>query len=307
MSGNAILNEDYSALYQGDNLIQTTQTFTIDPGEYELEVYLASKNNPNLKTDRDIQITVTDEGEGYIINDSTLDLSIPFQDLYLEWTELDTSIKIGTLKALSIDNPSGNLLTWTLQGNAEDHKLSTLPFNVGTDNIQTTDNLIYFQAGQTESIALVQVYDGTELIKSSNLTIFSGSEENFELELEFPVIFESEADYRLIQLPLYHKLFDDIEETLLPLLGEMDEYSYLLYGFDPSLEEYLLADDPDISIGMGRSFWIGVAVGGELTIEGIGVGTDNLIQIELSEGWQMIGNPYLTTLQVKRHCLPRIW
>jgi hypothetical protein len=102
------------------------------------------------------------------------------------------------------------------------------------------------------------------------------------------------AVYRMVSIPL------EMEGTILGTLGDdlgvQDATRWRMFGYDDNAARYVaLPNDSIFSFDQGRAYWLISNESRTLDTgpaEGLSTPTDRPSEIELSPGWNMIGNPF---------------
>jgi len=146
--------------------------------------------------------------------------------------------------------------------------------------------------GFSSGITSITVSDASGQTLNLSATVYEATTANFKLDL--PPLTQA-SDYKMVTFPLNvssltgSELFDYLENDF----GTYGE-DYILYTYKDSHYEKL--NEISSAIGPGYGYWMGVLSSSNATISGASPSALGEFQIKLEEGWNLIGNPFSTSI-----------
>lgn len=119
--------------------------------------------------------------------------------------------------------------------------------------------------------------------------------------------YESEFSYLLMSFPYFLDGTSRREHLLSMLenkLGPMTDRTYLLWTYDNTLGTYVRLDRSTEEINIAQGFWVGSVYSNSFEISAEGPQSDEIVCIDLSPGWNLVGNPFMTAIPVANIHLP---
>ncbi len=142
--------------------------------------------------------------------------------------------------------------------------------------------------GESVGTASITVQDasGQEL----SLAVSSLSADVADFYVDIPAL-TSSLDYKMITFPFLvsslagSELFSELSSTF----GTYGE-DYILYAYQNG--NYEKMTDSSVNVGPGYAYWMGLLNSANVTVTGATSSQSGEVQVQLEEGWNMIGNPY---------------
>ena len=148
-----------------------------------------------------------------------------------------------------------------------------------------------------EGLAEVQVEDELGNTSSQFITVGPAIENNINYQLP---AYTSSLSYRLISFPYY--LDDEPELNLTSLLkkhlGTMSDTNYLVWGYDSANNKYIQLGE-GIAVSPGQAYWVASLHVLDRHLGEPGPQIDEIVPVNLTAGWNLIGNPYNQTISTQ--------
>ena len=182
-----------------------------------------------------------------------------------------------------------------------------------SDNLTVTvadNSIVLFNA---DSMSLEGVSVGETTI---TITDDQGNTETTTVRVRFPGFnsnnydlpqFVSGISYKLMSFP-YFLTESDRKAQLISLLadklGPMSDTSYLLWVYSNTSSSYVRLDESSKEIDIAKGFWVAALDSTSFELSAEGPRDDEMVSVYLEPGWNLIGNPFSTTIDVEKIILP---
>ncbi len=108
-------------------------------------------------------------------------------------------------------------------------------------------------------------------------------------------VFSGRQDFQLVGFPFHLAApeSDNLKALLRPALGEMSAATWLVYGYaGVAGRDYEPLGTPGVAVGPGYGFWMAVSNGADLRLEAPGPDEEEVVEIDLHPGWNLVANPF---------------
>lgn len=146
--------------------------------------------------------------------------------------------------------------------------------------------------GVTSGVASLNITDAS----GQSLSVASTVYEAASLDVTYSVAQLSSADdYKMVTFPINlsnvsgSELFSHLQDQF----GTHGQ-DYILYAYDGS--SYSKLTDTSVNVGAGYGYWMGVLSSDNFQVIGSAPSSLGEVQVHVSEGWNMIGNPFSTSI-----------